>query len=77
MGDFCHQGRDTEIARKKLRLSEPTDMTIQSAIWKALEEHFMMVPLVFQFSGGKMHFLNLQKRVNATWVLEYWKRTEL
>jgi hypothetical protein len=25
---------------------KPTDMTIH---WKALEEHFMMVPLVFQF----------------------------
>jgi hypothetical protein len=42
-GDFCHQGRDTEIAQKNLRLLKPTDMTIH---WKALEEHFLMVPLL-------------------------------
>jgi hypothetical protein len=28
-------------------LLKPTDMTIH---WKALEEHFLMVPLVFRFS---------------------------
>jgi hypothetical protein len=32
---------------KYLRLSEPINMTIQ---WEALEEHFLMVPLVFQFN---------------------------
>jgi hypothetical protein len=42
-GDFCHQGRDTEIAPKTIRLSKPTDMTIH---WKTLE-HFLMVSLVF------------------------------
>jgi hypothetical protein len=44
------QGQDTEIAPKKLRLSEYTDMTIH---WKELVEHFLMVPLVFRFN----HFL--------------------
>jgi hypothetical protein len=39
-------GRDTEIAQKNLRLSKPTDMTIH---WKGVEEHFLMVPLVFRF----------------------------
>jgi hypothetical protein len=29
------------------RLLKHTDMTIH---WKALEEHFLMVPLVFQFN---------------------------
>jgi hypothetical protein len=33
---------------KKGRLSKPTDMTIH---WKALEEHFLMVPLVFRFNN--------------------------
>jgi hypothetical protein len=42
-GNFCHQGRDTEIEKKNLKLSETTDMTIH---WKALEEHVLMVPLV-------------------------------
>jgi hypothetical protein len=55
-GDFCHQGQDPQKLAK--RLSEPADMTIH---WKALEEHFLMVLLVFQFNHfwGKMHFLNL------------------
>jgi hypothetical protein len=39
---------------KHLRLSKPTDMTIH---WKALEEHFLMVPLVFRFN----HFLIFKK----------------
>jgi hypothetical protein len=47
-GDFCHQRRDTEIGcTTKLRLSKPTDMTIH---WKALDEHFLVVPLVFWFN---------------------------
>jgi hypothetical protein len=38
-----------------LRLSKPTDMTIHR---KALDEHFQMVQLVFQFIfRGKMNFL--------------------
>jgi hypothetical protein len=45
-GDFCHQGWGTEIAQK-IGLSKPTDMTIH---WKALEKHFLMVPLVFRFN---------------------------
>jgi hypothetical protein len=41
IGDFCHQGRqDTEIAKKDLRLSKPTDMTIH---WKALEGTIILV----------------------------------
>jgi hypothetical protein len=41
----------------KSPLLKPTDMTIH---WKALEEHFLMVPLVFRFTHfrGEMHFLN-------------------
>jgi hypothetical protein len=32
--------------------------------WKALEDHFLMVPLVFQFNHfrGKMHFLNFSPK---------------
>jgi hypothetical protein len=33
--------------QKNLRLSKPTDMTIH---WKALREHFLMVPLAFRFN---------------------------
>jgi hypothetical protein len=44
---FCHQGQDTDFAPQNLRLSKPTDMTIH---WKGLEEHFLMVPLDFQFN---------------------------
>jgi hypothetical protein len=37
-----------------------TDMTI----WKALEEHFLMVPLFFQFSHlwGELHFQNFSPK---------------
>jgi hypothetical protein len=46
-GDFCHQGRDTEIVKKNVTilkiLLKQSDMTIH---WKALEEHFLTVPLV-------------------------------
>jgi hypothetical protein len=41
-GDFCHQGRDTEIAQNIFKLSKPTDMTTH---WKGLGKHFLMVPL--------------------------------
>jgi hypothetical protein len=37
----------TEIAQKRLRLLKSTDMTIH---WKALKEHFLKLPLVFQFN---------------------------
>jgi hypothetical protein len=37
-----YEPMDTEIAQEVLRLLKPTDMTIH---WKALEEHFLMVPL--------------------------------
>jgi hypothetical protein len=53
-----HQGR----IQKYLRLSEHTDMTIH---WKALEEYFLMVPLVFRFThfrAGNMHFLNFSNK---------------
>jgi hypothetical protein len=49
-GNFCHQGCNKEIVKTIFRLSKPTDMTIHC--WKALGEHFLMVPLlalVFQF----------------------------
>jgi hypothetical protein len=40
--------------QKNLRLLKHTDMTTH---WKALEEHFLMVPLVFQFNHFReMHF---------------------
>jgi hypothetical protein len=42
-GEFCHQGRDTEIAQKISKWSKPIDMTIH---WKALEEHFLITPVV-------------------------------
>jgi hypothetical protein len=42
-GDFCHQGRDTEIAPNIFK-SAHTDMTIH---WKALEDHFLLLPLFF------------------------------
>jgi hypothetical protein len=51
-GDFCHQGQDTEIAKQTSRLLKPTDMTIH---WKALEEHFLMVPLVFRCNLKATH----------------------
>jgi hypothetical protein len=37
----------TQKLPNKFRLSKHTDMTIH---WKALEEHFLMVPLLFRFS---------------------------
>jgi hypothetical protein len=47
--DFCHQGRDTEIAPTFLRLLKPTctGMTIH---WKALGKHFLTVSLYFRFN---------------------------
>jgi hypothetical protein len=41
---------ETQKLAKNVRLSIHTDMTID---WKALEEHVLMVPVVFQFN----HFL--------------------
>jgi hypothetical protein len=43
-----------------LKLSKHSDMTIH---FKALVEHFLMVPLIFRFSHsrGKMHFLSCSK----------------
>jgi mannitol-1-phosphate/altronate dehydrogenase len=37
----------TQKMPKEFRLSKPTDMTIH---WKALEEHFLMVALIFRFN---------------------------
>jgi hypothetical protein len=57
--DFCHQGRDTEIAPKYLRLSKPTDMTIISSRG-ALSDgtiSFSIEPFL-----GKMHFLNFSQK---------------
>jgi hypothetical protein len=64
-GDFCHKGPDTEIAQRKLRYSKPIDMTIH---WKGLEEHFLMVPLVFRFNhvqGEKNYFLIFFSQKNS------------
>jgi hypothetical protein len=35
--------------------------------WQALEEHFLMVPLFFQFNyfRGKMHFLNFSQKTSV------------
>jgi hypothetical protein len=44
-GYFCHQEWVTEIA-PKLRMAKHRDMTIH---WKALEEHFLMVPSTINF----------------------------
>jgi hypothetical protein len=58
--DFCHQGWDTNIAQKALGLSKHTDMTIH---WKGIEQHFLMVPLVFRFIfRGKLHFLTFSQK---------------
>jgi hypothetical protein len=37
----------TQKLAKKIGVSKHTNMTIH---WKALEEHFLMVPLVFRFN---------------------------
>jgi hypothetical protein len=34
--------------------------------WKALEEHFLMVPFIFQW---KMHFLNFSQKTSVLEVL--------
>jgi hypothetical protein len=50
---------------QKLPMSEPTNMTIH---WKALEEHFLMVPSVSRFKhffGGKCFYEFLIKK---SWV---------
>jgi hypothetical protein len=64
-GDFCRQRRDTEI-EKKFRLLKHTDMTIH---WKALEEHFLMVPLVFWFThfrgGGGNRIFRIKKNTSV------------
>jgi hypothetical protein len=51
-GDFCHQGWDTDIAKNIFRLSKPTHMTIH---WKALGEHFLMVPFVLKELSWSWH----------------------
>jgi hypothetical protein len=67
MVDFAHQGRHTKIAQNVLRLSKPTDTTIH---WKALEEHFLMVPLVFRFNHfrGKFEFFSKKPQ----YLKSYW-----
>jgi hypothetical protein len=56
-----------DMTQKLSNKYKPTDMTIH---WKALEEHFLMVPFVFRFNNfqGKMHFLNFSKKNS---VLKY------
>jgi hypothetical protein len=36
----------TQKLHKQFKISKPTDMTIY---WKALQKHFLMVPLFFRF----------------------------
>jgi hypothetical protein len=50
----------TQKLPKNIRLLKDIDMTIH---WKCLEEHFMMVPLVFRFNHfrGKIHFLTFSR----------------
>jgi hypothetical protein len=45
-GGFTHQGRDTEIAPKIWKIFQ----TSKRDHWKALEEQFLMVPLVLKLS---------------------------
>jgi hypothetical protein len=66
-GDLCHQGQDTEIAPKTLRLSKPTDMTIH---WKALGKDFLMVPLpvLLRFRGkNAFSVFSSKKSYKSTW----------
>jgi hypothetical protein len=44
---FLSPRAEQRIGPRNLRLSKPTDMPIH---WKALEEHFLMVPLIFTHS---------------------------
>jgi hypothetical protein len=54
---------------KRLRLLKHTDMTIH---WKALEEHLLMVPLVFLFNHFRgMHFLNFSQKTSGLQELIY------
>jgi hypothetical protein len=60
MGDSVTKARHRNCP-KNLRLSKPTDMTI---LWKALEEHFLMVPFfVIHYTSsilGELKFLSSQ-----------------
>jgi hypothetical protein len=58
--DFCHQGRDTEIAQIILRLSKPTDMNI---FWKALSDGTISCSIQPMF-GKSMHFLYFPKKIS-------------
>jgi hypothetical protein len=55
------KGGIQKLPPKILKLSKHTDMIIH---WKALEVHFLTVPLVLRFNhfGGKMHFLNFSQK---------------
>jgi hypothetical protein len=48
-----------KLRKEILRLSQHTDMTIR---WKALEEHFLMVPLAFQFTIFGNAFSEFKKK---------------
>jgi hypothetical protein len=51
-------------------LSKPTDMTIQ---WKALENHFLMVPLVFRINSFSTQPSAGQGKKNIFWIfLKTW-----
>jgi hypothetical protein len=55
------KGGTQKLPPKFFKLLKHTDMTIH---WKMLEEHFLMVPLVFLFNHfrGKMHLLNFSPK---------------
>jgi hypothetical protein len=67
------QGRDIEIAQNIFKIFE-TYWHDHSWHWKALEEHFLMVPLAFQFYQfrGKCifwFFFSLKKNNFQCWVM--------
>jgi hypothetical protein len=55
-------GTQKSCPPKKInKVSKPTDMTVH---WKALEEHLLLVPLVFWLNPfqGWMHFMNFSQK---------------
>jgi hypothetical protein len=54
------EGRTQKLPKNVLRVSKHTDMTIH---WKGLEEHFLMVPLVFR--GKSIFRIFLRKKTSV------------
>jgi hypothetical protein len=63
-GELSPRVGHKHLPPKYLRMSKPTDMTIH---WKALDEHFMMLTLVFRFNHfwGEMHFLTFSQKTSV------------